>query len=468
MTTIDLVIVLSYVVGLFVFGMVVGLRETAEDFLILSRRANVILVLFSVVSSWVGVGVIVGTAAAGYDSGISFALTGGLGALVAVGAASVIAPRIKAFGDLHRAHTLGDFFGIRYSRAARVASASVVILIYLLFTAVQFNGLARLLNVWTGVAFESAIAITAVTTIIYTAFAGIKSDFYTDVIHFCVMAVVLLGVLLPILGGATHGFRDLLALPPSFFSPFSFGGVGYFAGALVFGVGVVFVSMELWQRIYASTSAATARKALIGSALAVVPFYAVAAVSGMALRVRDPFLTDRDLALFVMMKTYLPNGILGLGVAAFIAVFVSSVNTMIMVVSATFTKDFYKTMIKPEATEMNMLRMGRISTLLAGIGGLLLSYVVRDIITLSILALFLLLVFLPAVIGGFYWRRSTATGAFWSIVAGLVGTFGALPYLKTNAFVPGFLLCTLVFVVVSKLTPHAPSEIVEVLNEVRR
>lgn len=464
MTTIDLVIVLAYVGGLFLFGMLVGLRETAEDFLILSRRANVVLVLFSVVSSWVGVGVVVGTTAAGYDSGISFALTGAVGALVAVGAASIIALRIKAFGDLHRAHTLGDFFGIRYSRAARIASAAVVILIYLLFTAVQFNGLARLLNVWTGVAFEAAIALTAVTTIVYTAFAGIKSDFFTDVIHFCVMAVVLVFVLLPILGGTTHGFADLRALPPSFFSPFSFGGVGYFAGALVFGVGVVVVSMELWQRIYASTSPATARKALIGSALAVVPFYAVAAISGMTLRLRDSSLADRDLALFVMMKTYLPVGVLGLGIAAFVAVFVSSVNTMIMVVSATFTKDFYRTMLRPEATERDTLRMARTSTFLAGMGGLLLSYFVRDIISLSILALFLLLVFLPAVLGGFYWRRSTAAGAFWSIMAGLVGTFGSLPYLKTNAFVPGFLLSAVVFVIVSKLTPHATSETVELLK----
>src|SRR3954466_1714339 len=116
MSSVDIAIVAVYVAGLFVVGISVGLRETADDFLILSRRANVVLVMFSVVSSWVGVGVIAGTAAAAYDSGISFALTGAIGAATAVAAAGIFAPRIKSFGDRYKAYTIGDFFGVRYSR----------------------------------------------------------------------------------------------------------------------------------------------------------------------------------------------------------------------------------------------------------------------------------------------------------------------------------------------------------------
>ena len=63
MNTIDLAIVAGYIILLFGVGIFVGLRENVEDFLILSRKAKFPLVLFSIVSTWVGVGVIVGTSA---------------------------------------------------------------------------------------------------------------------------------------------------------------------------------------------------------------------------------------------------------------------------------------------------------------------------------------------------------------------------------------------------------------------
>ena len=112
MSALDFFIVVAYVGGLFVVGMCVGVRENAEDFLVFSRRAPFILVMFSVVSTWVGAGTTVATASAGYQTGISVGLTACIGGLIGVVAAGVFAPTIKSFGDRYRAHTIGDFFGI--------------------------------------------------------------------------------------------------------------------------------------------------------------------------------------------------------------------------------------------------------------------------------------------------------------------------------------------------------------------
>ena len=459
MTHLDLIIVFAYVLLLFCVGVCVGIRETSEDFLILSRKANVFLVAFSIISSWVGVGVVAGTAAAAYDSGISFALTSAVGAVVAVVAAGLFAPRIKAFGDRHGAHTIGDFFGIRYSRGARLVVSGLVVCVYSLFTAVQFNGLARMLNVWTALDFRFAIGFAAVAVIVYTAFAGIKSDFYTDAVHFVVMILVLLFVLVPVMASVTNGFRTLGTLPASFFRPFSFGGPGYFFGGIVFGIGVVFVSMELWQRIYASTTQKRARGALVAAAFGVIPFYVVAALAGLVLRSSGAVIPNRDLALFVMMKQFLPAGVLGLGVAAFVACFISAANSMIMVVSATLTKDFVETLRRSPLGEKTRLRVARALTLIAGLLGAILSLLVRDIVSLSILALFLLLVMLPAVLGGFFWRRATASAAIWSVLAGLLATLASISRLGPNAFLPGVLVSTMAFVGLSLVTRHGSSEI---------
>ncbi len=459
MAPIDLIIIIAYLALLFVVGIVVGLRETAEDFLILSRKAKTYLVLFSVVSSWVGIGTIVGTASGGFDTGISVGLTAAVSALVGVIAVAIFAPTIKKFGDRYKAHTLGDFFRVRYSKHNQLLVGAIIILAYFLFTATQFTGLAILLQLWTNLSFEVTVLIAAATTVIYTAFAGIKSDFYTDVIHFWVMIIVLFGILLPIVLHSIGGFHGLTALPASYFSPFSFGGVTFFIGGLIFGMGAALISMEIWQKIYASESSKTARKAFIISFILILAFYVLAMFFGMATKVLYPSLPDRDLAIFVLMKNQLPIGFLGLGVAAFLAVFISSVNTTIMVITASLTKDFYKGAINPQASDTQILKTGRILTVVAGFAGLVFAFFVRDILTLSTTALFMLLVFLPAIFGGFFWKRATATASFFSVLLGFICALFLLPKMPTTAFVPGFLVSLITFIMLSFFTKHSESEI---------
>ncbi len=457
---IDLSIVIFYIVLLFAVGIIVGLRETAEDFLILSRKAKVLLVLFSMVSTWVGVGTFVGTAAGGYDTGISVGFTAAVSALVGVMTIALFAPTIKKFGDKFKAHTIGDFFRVRYSKSNQALVGGIVILSYFLFTATQFTGLAMLLHLWTNLSFEVLIILAALTTIIYTAFAGIKSDFYTDVIHFWVMVLVLFGVMLPIVLKSIGGFGGLLSLPDSYFSPFAFGGIPFFVGGIIFGMGGGFITMEIWQRIYAADSQKTARRALVVSTLFIMAFYLLSMFFGMAAKILYPDLLNRDLAIFTLMQRQLPTGFLGLGIAAFLAVFISSVNTMIMVVTATLTKDFYKGLIKPDATDKQMLTMGRILTFVAGLAGLGFAFYVRDILTLSTIALFMLLVFLPAILGGFFWKRATSTASFFSILLGFLSALIFLPKMPTTAFVPGFVISLIVFIVVSFFSKHSESETV--------
>lgn len=427
----------------------------------LSRRAPLVLVLFSVVSSWVGVGTTVATAASGYDTGISLGITAGAGGLVGVIVAGLIAPRLKSFGDRFGAHTIGDFFGVRYSERNRLVVAGLILVTYSLLTAAQFVGLAILTGVWSGVAFRGAVLFAAISTIVYTAFAGIKSDFYTDVIHFWIMVIVLFGVLLPIIVRSTGGMEALRVLPASYFNPFAYGGVAFFAAGIVFGVGAVFVTMELWQRIYASATGSGARWALMLSGGIIICFYLLSAFLGMVTKVVDPNLPVRDQAIFILMKRYLPAGVLGLGIAAFMAAFISAVNTMIMVTSATLTKDIYKGWINRNATDHELLRAGRLFTLLAGVVPFGLAIALPDIVALSVNALFMLLIMVPAVIGGFFWKRATAKGALLSISLGFLAMAGSIWVSPRTAFVPGFLVSLLVFVGGSLLSSHDASEMTD-------
>lgn len=464
MAPLDMLILVVYVGGLFVVGMCVGVRENAEDFLVFSRRAPFVLVMFSVVSTWVGAGTTVATASAGYQTGISVGLTACIGGLVGVVAAGVFAPTIKSFGDRYRAHTIGDFFGIRYSPAARYIAGGLIVFVYILLTAGQLVAIASLVKVWVDTRLEWLLAAAAITTVVYTAFAGMKSDFYTDIVHFFVMIGVFFGVLMPAVGFGDGAFGAIGKLPRRFFDPFAYGGISFFCAGIIFGVGMVFVTMELWQRIYASSSNRAARWALVSSGVVIIAFYVLSALIGMVARALDLPVPDADQALFIVMKRFLPKGFLGLGLAAFLAVIISTVNSLIMVASAALTKDFYKTAIWPEASDRHLLWAGRAVTLVVGSVALVCGVLIQDVVVLTVNSMFILLCLLPSLMGGFFWRGSTSTGCVLSIAAGIAVTLGLSLVKPNEAFVPGFLVALLVFISASKLSKHAATETIQLLN----
>ena len=152
------------------------------------------------------------------------------------------------------------------------------------------------------------------------------------------MFIILIVVLIPFTLKDLGGIDRLLELPKEYFEPFAYGGVSFFIAGLIFGVGSIFVTMELWQRIYASTTATKARNALLISMSIIVIFYIVSTFFGLSMKVLQPDLSDKNQALFALMKRELPIGVLGIGIAGFMAIFISTINSTIMVASATFTK----------------------------------------------------------------------------------------------------------------------------------
>jgi len=458
MNNIDIIIVAVYLIALFAWAIYIGIKETSDDFLIFSRKAPFLLVIFSVISTWVGTGTTVATAASGYETGISLGLTALAGGVIGVLVAAWFAPKLKWYGDKYQAHTIGDFFLSRYSNDSHIISSIWIFIIYLLLTAAQFVGLTALLSVWTGLEFEILIWIAAISTILYTAFAGIKSDFYTDFVHFIVMFIILIVVLIPFTLKDLGGIDRLLELPKEYFEPFAYGGVSFFIAGLIFGVGSIFVTMELWQRIYASTTATKAKNALLISMSIIVIFYIVSTFFGLSMKVLQPDLSDKNQALFALMKRELPIGVLGIGIAGFMAIFISTINSTIMVAAATFTKDFIINKNPNKYSDKQKLKYGRISTLLCGAFSLVIAYIFPDLIRLSVNSLFMLLILVPSVIGGFFWKKATAKGAFYSLLLGSV-TLAAFMFIDTEmAFVPAFVISLLVFIVVSAYTKHDKNE----------
>jgi len=445
-SNLDLGIIVGYLVVMLALGFFLGRKENVEGFFVNNRKTKLFLLIFTALSTSIGSGTVIGTASAAYDSGISFGLSFAIAALVAWTFMGWIAPRIKDWGDKIKAFTFNDFLAARYSGSVRKVSIVVILSGYLLVAAIQFVAFASLTKVVSGISLEIALLVAALITILYTILAGIKGDFYTDALQFFVMLPVFF--FLFFMGTKKISLSELFStLPTEFLNPTNYAGPAFFIAGIIFGFLLLFVSVEVWQRVFAAYDAKTARRAFYFSGLLKVAAILAAMIFGLMAYKLAPGV-EKDIALFVLMTNLLPPGILGLGFAGILAILMSTSDSMLMVGSATLTKDIYLVK-RPNASEKQVLFMGRFFVFLFGVATLLIALFVQDIIRLAVAAVSISAVFMPALLAGLLWKKATASAAFWSILVGFVITICLLPFMPDLAALPAMISSIIILVSVS-------------------
>ena len=459
---IDKAIVFGYLALMILIGFLVSRKEDLEGYYVNNRRTKTLMLLTATIATSVGAGTVIVTSSLSYQYGIGIGIAFSVSILLGWLAVAIFAKKIKAFGDKTKALTTGDFYAARYSKQTRIAVASITGIVTFLWIAIQFVVVGNMFSVLTGLNFGIALLITAGVTIVYVSMGGIRSDFYTDAIQFWIMLLIFI-MLIPF--GLSHigGINALETLPQSHFNLFAFGGPMFFFAVLLLGIPYLLVAMDTWQRIYSATDGKTAKKSLI-LATAINPvFYAAATMIGLIAAVAFKGING-DIALFKLMEITLPTGLLGIGMVSVLAVVMSTLDSTIVILSAIVTKDFYKTLLKPNATSQEMLRLGRFVSFGGGLVALTIAYLLPNIIQLAIIGSTFLLIFAPAMLGGFFWKRATAKAALLSILVGFGTALTLIPLLKEQAVLPVVVVSTVVFVAMSYLTKHSATENVELMK----
>lgn len=338
-----------------------------------------------------------------------------------------------------------DYLLYQYkARTTRIRSVSriVFLLAYLVITAIQFIALAQLLSVITGFSFLLSILIGSAITISYIALAGLRGDFSVDSVQALAMIPLFLVLLF-------RGFQQVPSpvfadLPANFFDLYAFDGPLFFWFGIVFGIPLVVSSADVWQRAFAAKSGRTARLAFYWTGIFKLIIITGAILLGLLAFHLVPN-APADGALFALIEAVLPVGLKGVALASVLAILISTVDSSLMIGSSILTKDFYRARF-PQASEKQLLKVGRVSVFAFGAVGLILAIFVQNIVVLTVLSAQVLLLFSPALLGGLIWERTSEPAAFWSITAGAVVTLLALVGGLTNiAFIPGVLTAALVF-----------------------
>ena len=196
--------------------------------------------------------------------------------------------------------------------------------------------------------------------------------------------------------------------------------------------------------------------------------------------------TDYNMSLSLLLQKLYPSGILGAGITALIASFMSGMAGNVTAFNTVWTYDIYQAHIKRSASDAHYLNVGHASTVIGILLSVLTAYVARGFNSImDLLQLIFSFVNAPLFATfflGMFWKRTTSNGAFWGLLSGTIAA--ALTHGLTTAegkggwitnihtFYSGtsqafniagiaFSVCCIVTALISKLTiPKADEELV--------
>ncbi len=189
--------------------------RTRQDYLIAGRSLPAFVLVFTLLSSWIGSGSLLGTSENAYSNGL-VALWQPAGGWVGLLLIYFVAPRARRFAQ----YTIPDLLEARYNQGARVLGVIAILFAYTAITSYQFIGGGDVLSLIfpNTVTPELGRYVIAVFVILFTAIAGMSSVAYMD-LFIGLLATASLLIALPVLlyrGGGWAHFHA--SLPPSHFT----------------------------------------------------------------------------------------------------------------------------------------------------------------------------------------------------------------------------------------------------------
>ncbi len=448
-----------YTIVLLVFTLKYVKRKDFDGYLINNRNTKLLPLVFTTIATFVGGGVSMGLIAMGYASGF---------AAIAIGIAYVIgffilyffAAKIRKIGKEQNIYSFAEFLNRAYLKNHKRSSfpkafsgfiSGINIVIFFFLTAAQFVGMATLLHYAFNVGYEWAAAISFLVVIAYTAFAGLSGVIVTDSIQFVVIVLMIVLIFIPGVWSDTQGLESLKQLPASFLNGTHEGLIFLIALPLLLSPSVL-TRMDIWQRTLAANSEKTAKRNSIISGFAMLPFYIIFPLVGMALRVNFGEGIDPDHATHLFLENNTNAIFLGFAVIGLLAALMSSADSFLNIVAMTAVRDFSSWKDKNKPKE-KVFKQVRLAVVVFGAAALGMALYLSDIVELFIAGITLNILFTPvtllALIKKDVYKYKYA--AFSSVVSGtiVITTLFAYGFISGEssilkiAFVPATIVATI-------------------------
>jgi len=458
---VDLLIIVIY----FAFVLAIGFylkryTKTGEDFFMAGRGMTSWIAGLSFVAANLGALELMGWSASAYQYGILAAHWYWIGAIPAMLFLAII---MMPFYHISKTHSVPGYLMLRYGNGSRTVSAVCFGFMTVLMSGINMYSMALVMKVVLGWNISFSIWVSSLTVAVYVSLGGLLSAIFNEVLQFVLIWVGAL--LIPIIGLIeTGGWHKMVARIQHNFSgsdfthlwssigSFSTNPMGIHWVGIVFGLGFV-ISFGYWttdflvvQRVLSAKDLRAAKMApLIGASFKMmVPFIVILpGLLGLAVL---PGLVGESQAvatgahsynevLPLMMARYLGPGLLGLGITALIAGFMSGMAGNVSAFATVWTYDIYRP-LRRKVTDAHLVKVGRWTTILGVLVSIGTAYLVMQFASIMdyVQALFSFFVapLLATVLLGMLWKRATPAGGFWGLLAGTVSSIAMWAWVKVD------------------------------------
>jgi SSS family solute:Na+ symporter/sodium/proline symporter len=444
-------IVLSIVVATLCVVTIIKTRslKNQADFLVAGRKLPWPVLVFTLLSSWIGAGSLFAGGENAYRNGFAalWQPAGGWAGLIII---ALIAGRARRFAQF----TVPDLLETRYNATARVMGTIAIVISYTVITSYQFKGGGDILNlIFPSVTRDQGMCIIAAFVIVFTAAAGMASIAYLDlVIGGLVSTIVIIAV--PLLLQKAGGWEHVrAALPPSHFQVLGNltlpQALNYMIPTMLLLIG----NQGMYQKFFSARSERDAKFAVYGwivGTLVLETLLVTFAVIGSSL-----FKTEHPREIIPLTAFQgLPSLIGALLLGGIFAKVISTANNYLFSPSTNLIHDVYGRFINPHASEKRRMVMSRLIVLLLGLFALLQATRFESILNAAVYAYTVYgAAVTPAVMAVFFWKRATTAGAIVSIVLGAALTVGLNLVGYDLAIYPALGASLLSLILISLLTP---------------
>jgi solute:Na+ symporter, SSS family len=507
LSTVDLAIIVFYFVLVLAIGFYLKERaNTGEDFFMAGREMTAWIAGLSFLSANLGSLELMGWAGSAYQYGILAAHWYWVGAIPAM---LFLALVMMPFYYISKTHSVPGYLKLRFGESSRALSSVSFAFMTVLMSGINMYSMALVLKIVLGWNINFSIWVSAGTVAIYVALGGLRSAIFNEVLQFVLIWAGAL--LIPILGlveaGGWSGLKARITANASAEYTHLWSTLGsakdnpmgiHWTG-IVFGLGAV-ISMGYWttdflvvQRVLTSKDMRAAKMApIIGAAFKMFVPFIVILPGLLALAVLPMKLMPEAQAIAtgghsynevlpLMLARYCGPGLLGLGITALIAGFMSGMAGNVSAFTTVWTYDIYRAFIKKDGSDHHYVNMGRWCTVLGVAISIGTAYLVMDFKSIMdyVQALFSFFIapLFATVILGMLWKRASAAGGFWGLLAGTASSVAmwawvkvdpsALRYIALSPYAKDMaenmyralwscIICALVTVIVSLLTKPKP------------
>jgi SSS family solute:Na+ symporter len=462
LSSVDLAIIVFYFALVLAIGFYLkGQAKTSEDYFMAGREMTAWIAGLSFLSANLGSLELMGWAAASYQYGILAAHWYWIGAIPAMLFLGIV---MMPFYYISKTHSVPGYLKLRFGEPSRALSAISFAMMTVLMSGINMYSMALVMKVVLGWNINFSIWVSSLTVAIYVGLGGLRSAIFNEVLQFILIWAG--SLLIPILGlveaGGWQNLKAKIAVNASSeythlwrtLGSFSDNPMGIHWTGIVFGLGAV-ISFGYWttdflvvQRVLAAKDLRAAKMApIIGAGFKMFVPFIVILPGLLAIAVLPVKLTGESAALAtgghsynevlpLMLARYCGPGLLGLGITALMAGFMSGMAGNVSAFSTVWTYDIYGALINKKASDTEYVRMGRWATIWGVLISVGTAYLVMQFLSIMDYVQALFSFFIAPLFGtvvlGMLWKRTTPAGGFWGLLAGTASSIGMWAWVKID------------------------------------